>query len=88
MNLILKEVTYVNSSCKTLKICQNQTVPKNPQSTVCGNLMHGLRKEGKGPRAVMIHGVPVKTYNALQNHIIVLIILLPGTHNSTMYDEL
>ena len=23
-------------------------------------------------RAVMIHGVPVKTYNALQNHIIVL----------------
>ena len=24
------------------------------------------------PRAVMIHGVPVKTYNALQNHIIVL----------------
>ena len=27
-----------------------------------------------GPRAVMIHGVPVKTYNALQNHIIVLLI--------------
>ena len=27
------------------------------------------------PRAVMIHGVPVKTYNALQNHIIVLIML-------------
>ena len=26
-----------------------------------------------GPRAVMIHGVPVKTYNALQNHIIVLL---------------
>ena len=27
-----------------------------------------------GPWAVMIHGVPVKTYNALQNHIIVLLI--------------
>ena len=27
-----------------------------------------------GPRAVMIHGVPVKPYNALQNHIIVLLI--------------
>ena len=27
-----------------------------------------------GPRAVMIHGVPVKTYNALQNHIIVLLL--------------
>ena len=26
-----------------------------------------------GPQAVMIHGVPVKTYNALQNHIIVLL---------------
>ena len=26
-----------------------------------------------GPWAVMIHGVPVKTYNALQNHIIVLL---------------
>ena len=26
------------------------------------------------PRAVMIHGVPVKTYNALQNHIIVLLL--------------
>ena len=25
------------------------------------------------PRAVMIHGVPVTTYNALQNHIIVLL---------------
>ena len=26
--------------------------------------------------AIMIHGVPVKTYNALQNHIIVLFVLL------------
>ena len=26
-----------------------------------------------GPWAVMIHGMPVKTYNALQNHIIVLL---------------
>ena len=26
-----------------------------------------------GPRTVMVHGVPVKTYNALQNHIIVLL---------------
>ena len=29
-----------------------------------------------GPWAVMIHGVPVKTYNALQNHIIVLLLIL------------
>ena len=26
-----------------------------------------------GPRAVMIHGVPEKSYNALQSHIIVLL---------------
>ena len=31
-----------------------------------------------GPQAVMIHGVPVKSYNALQNHIIVLLVL--NTH--------
>ena len=30
--------------------------------------------ESYGPRAVMIHGVPLKTYNALQNHIIVLLV--------------
>ena len=31
------------------------------------------RSNNNSPRAVMIHGVPVKTYNALQNHIIVLL---------------
>ena len=32
---------------------------------------------------VMIHGVPVKTYNALQNHIIVLLSLNGITDNKT-----
>ena len=39
-----------------------------------------------GPRAVMIHGVPVKTYNALQNHIIVLLLterIIQLTNTST-----
>ena len=28
------------------------------------------------PRAVMIHGVPVKTYNALQNHIVLIMVFI------------